>query len=74
MRDRLREKTSLSQSEIDEKIRKLRLQGKLGYLSLNSAALTQSLQADVTDPDRMDKLVDLDLYDESAWKQRGIHL
>ncbi len=62
--------TGLDQSAVDEKIKGLRLQGKLGYLSLNSNELTESLKTDVTDPDQMDKLVDLGLYNETAWKNR----
>jgi peptidoglycan hydrolase-like protein with peptidoglycan-binding domain len=62
--------TGLDQSAVEEKVKGLRLQGKLGYLSLNSSELTETLKSDITDPDQMAKLVDLGLYNDQAWKDK----
>lgn len=56
----------ISQASIDG----LRLQGKLAYLTFNNADLAASLQHEVGSPDDLAQVVDLDLYQASAWKER----
>lgn len=53
-----------------EKIQGLQLQGKLAYLTLNSANLAASLQAEIGSPENVAQLVDKDLYQPDAWKAR----
>jgi hypothetical protein len=52
----------------EAKIKGLRLQGKLAYLTLNNAALAESLQREIGSPENLTQLVDRDLYSASAWK------
>jgi peptidoglycan hydrolase-like protein with peptidoglycan-binding domain len=53
-----------------DKIDGLRLQGKLAYLTSNSANLVASLQQDIGRPDQVANLVENDLYQSDAWKAR----
>ncbi|MCK4539009.1 MAG: hypothetical protein KAV42_09470, partial [Candidatus Krumholzibacteria bacterium] len=53
-----------------EKIKCLRLQGKLAYLTLNNANLTNKLQQEIGSLDKLSELVEQDLYQEDAWKTR----
>jgi hypothetical protein len=53
-----------------KKIKDLRLQGKLAYLTLNNADLTNKLQQEIHPLDNLSKLVEQDLYQEDAWKKR----
>lgn len=52
------------------KIRALRLQGKLAYLTYNNADLTQKLQQEIGSVDNLAQLVDKDLYQRDTWKKR----
>ena len=54
----------------DDSIKKLRLQGKLAYLTLNNAPLISTLQDQIASSENLSKLVELDLYKEDAWKNR----
>ncbi|OUL29491.1 hypothetical protein BV378_05965 [Nostoc sp. RF31YmG] len=53
-----------------EKIQGLQLQGKLAYLTLNSANLAASLQSEIGSPENVAQLVEKDLYQPDAWKAR----
>jgi hypothetical protein len=49
---------------------KLRLQGKLAYLTRNNAELTQMLQEEIGSPDNLAQLVENELYRAETWKTR----
>ena len=51
-------------------INRLRLQGKLAYLTLNNADLTQKLQQEIGSAENLSQLVDKDLFQSDAWKAR----
>lgn len=51
-------------------VERLRLQGKLAFLTLNHAPLTASLQKEIGSVNDLDRLVDLRLYEPEAWKER----
>jgi Neuraminidase-like domain/Salmonella virulence plasmid 28.1kDa A protein len=51
-----------------EKIKGLRLQGKLAYLTLNNADLSAKLQEKISSLENLSKLAELDFYKEEAWK------
>ena len=59
----------------DESIKGLRLQGKLAYLTLNNAKLTETLQKEIGSLDNLAQLVGngadrkKDYYKEDAWKK-----
>lgn len=53
-----------------EQISNLQLQGKLAYLTLNNASLTEVLQAEVASQDNLTQLVDKDLYQKQQWVAR----
>jgi hypothetical protein len=53
-----------------ETISALQLQGKLAYLTLNNANLTDSLQKELKSLDNLAQLADKDLYEANAWKAR----
>jgi hypothetical protein len=53
-----------------EKVNTLQLQGKLAYLTLNNANLTESLQQELQSSDNLTQLADKDLYQADAWKTR----
>jgi len=57
-----------------EKTERLRLQGKLAYLTLNNVELTASLQQEIGSPDNLAQLVDRDLCQKEAWKARLIDM
>jgi len=48
----------------------LRLQGKLAYLTLNNALLTQSLQEEIGSVDGLVGLVEMGLYSADAWTEK----
>lgn len=48
---------------------RLKLQGKLAYLTLNNADLTNILQQDIGSMENLKMLVDKDLYQTDAWKK-----
>jgi hypothetical protein len=54
----------------DDKIKALRMQGKLAYLTGNNAILTATLQQELGDTPSLAGLVDKGLYTADAWKQR----
>ncbi len=54
----------------DEKIQRLQVQGKLAYLTLNNATLTDKLGIDFKSPEALSALVDQDLYKEDEWTKR----
>ena len=54
----------------DGAIEALRVQGKLAFLTLNNAPLTESLQGEVGSVDGLVQLVDMGLYEADAWKER----
>lgn len=54
----------------DETISNLQLQGKLAYLTLNNAPLTEMLQAEIVSQDNLSQLVDKDLYRKEQWVSR----
>lgn len=54
----------------DNKIKELRLQGKLGYLTDNNVQLANNLQASIGTPENLSKLVDEGLYEPQAWDAR----
>ena len=54
----------------DEVISKLKLQGKLSYLTLNNAELAASLHQEIGSEGNLSKLVEADLYQNDAWKSR----
>ncbi|MGH8604975.1 MAG: hypothetical protein ACREXR_19970, partial [Gammaproteobacteria bacterium] len=51
-------------------ISKLKLQGKLAYLTLNNANLAASLQGEIGSVESLAQLADKDLYSAEAWKTR----
>ena len=51
-------------------ISKLKLQGKLAYLTLNNANLADSLQREIGSAESLAQLADKDLYSAEAWKTR----
>ncbi|MBD2254377.1 neuraminidase-like domain-containing protein [Nostoc parmelioides] len=53
-----------------KKVASLQLQGKLAYLTLNNANLTEVLQQELQSPDHLAQLADKDLYQADAWKTR----
>jgi hypothetical protein len=53
-----------------DRVDRLRLQGKLAYLTLDNAELTHTLQQDIGSPDDLARLVELDLYQPYQWKTR----
>lgn len=53
-----------------EQIERLQFQGKLAYLTLNNAPLTQALQNDIGAMSNLSQLVDNDLYRKDVWKTR----
>lgn len=54
----------------DDQIAQLQLQGKLAYLTLNNAPLAADLQQTLQSPDKLEQLVDQDLYDAAGWASR----
>lgn len=54
----------------EEKVEALRLQGKLGYLTLNSAGLAATLQDEIGSAEKLNTLVDKGLYDEGSWQEK----
>jgi Neuraminidase-like domain/Salmonella virulence plasmid 28.1kDa A protein len=52
----------------DEKIKGLRLQGKLAYLTLNNAYLSAKLKEKISSLENLSKLAELGFYKEEAWK------
>lgn len=54
----------------DDKIQALKLQGKLGFLTVNNAQLSQDLQGVVGTADNLSKLVEEGLYEPDAWDAR----
>lgn len=52
------------------KITILQQQGKLAQLTFNNLPLTKSLMAATAAPEGLARLVDLDLYESSNWKER----
>src|SRR5262249_18394044 len=58
------------QGILDPQIAHLQLQGKLAYLTLNSAPLTQALQSEFPSQDNLAQLVEKDLYRKEQWKAR----
>lgn len=54
----------------NQQITSLQLQGKLAYLTLNNAPLTEALQAEITSQDNLTQLVEKDLYQKEAWIER----
>jgi|APLak6261658528_1056013.scaffolds.fasta_scaffold00044_2 hypothetical protein len=63
-------KTARANGISEEQIQKLRLQGKLAYLTFNHGPLMATLQRELGSPDHIDRLVELDLYREDTWKNR----
>jgi peptidoglycan hydrolase-like protein with peptidoglycan-binding domain len=53
-----------------EKVNTLQLQGKLAYLTLNNANLTESLQQELQSPNNLAQLADKDLHRADSWKTR----
>lgn len=53
----------------EDKVRRLRVQGKLAHLTGSNAPLVQQLQKVVRDPDGLTSLVDAGLYRPEAWKK-----
>jgi peptidoglycan hydrolase-like protein with peptidoglycan-binding domain len=51
-------------------IASLQLQGKLAYLTLNNAPLTEELQDEIDSQDNMAQLVEKDLYRKDEWAMR----
>ncbi|GAB3918324.1 neuraminidase-like domain-containing protein [Larkinella terrae] len=51
-------------------ISSLQVQGKLAYLTLNNAPLTESLQAEIPSPEQLETLVEKDLYRKEEWVNR----
>jgi peptidoglycan hydrolase-like protein with peptidoglycan-binding domain len=51
-------------------IASLQLQGKLAYLTLNNAPLTEALQDEIDSQDNMAQLVEKDLYRKDEWATR----
>lgn len=60
------EAQGISRAKIDA----LRLQGKLAFLTLNNAPLTQNLQQEIGTPDNLAQLVDKDFHQSDPWKTR----
>jgi Neuraminidase-like domain/Salmonella virulence plasmid 28.1kDa A protein len=52
----------------DAKISRLRLQGKLAFLTLNNAELTARLQEEIGTPTNLGKLVEKDFHRKETWK------
>ena len=50
-------------------IERLQLQGKLAYLTLNNAPLTEALQKELRTGE-LEQLVDMGLYEAAAWKKK----
>jgi len=59
-----------AQGIAEETIKELQLQGKLAYLTFNSAGLAAALQREIADPDNLAQLADNDLYQADAWETR----
>lgn len=55
-----------------QSILKLRLRGKLAVLTYNNVDLLESLEEEIGSPDKLDRLVDLDLFKPETWKERII--
>ncbi|SMQ78430.1 Putative peptidoglycan binding domain-containing protein [Bacillus sp. OV166] len=53
-----------------KQIAKLQLQGKLSFLTLNNAPLTESLQQDIVSQDNLAELVEKDFYQQETWVNR----
>ena len=54
----------------DTEITSLQLQGKLAYLTLNSAPLSAALQTEIVSQDNLTQLVEKDLYQSGQWVKR----
>ena len=54
----------------EAKVDRLRLQGKLAFLTLNNAPLSKALEAKIGSADQMEDLVGQGLYKEDTWKER----
>ena len=52
-----------------ESLNMMKLQGKLSYLTLNNAPLTQRLQQDIGSLDKLPQLLQQDLHTNTAWKK-----
>lgn len=59
-----------SQGIPDEQVANLQLQGKLAYLTLNNAPLTEVLQDEIDSQDNLALLVEKDLYRKEEWVTR----
>ena len=55
-----------------QSILKMRLRGKLAVLTYNNVDLLESLEEEIGSPDKLDRLVDLDLFKSETWKERII--
>lgn len=53
-----------------ESINNLQLQGKLAYLTLNNAPLTEALQIEIVSQENLSQLVDKDLHRKEEWITR----
>jgi len=54
----------------DEQIAHLQLQGKLAYLTLNNAPLTEALQSEFPSQDNLAQFVENELYKKEQWVRR----
>jgi peptidoglycan hydrolase-like protein with peptidoglycan-binding domain len=59
-----------AQGILDEQIAHLQLQGKLAFLTLNNASLTEALQTEFPSQDNLTQLVEKDLYLKEQWVTR----
>ena len=61
----------VKEADIDDtKISALQLQGKLAYLTLNNAELTNNLQAEIKTIDKLSSLVEQGLHTPETWVKR----